>query len=84
MSASAAGEWADRLLPLPQCLLGIGPAPDHEIVQALTTTGHFLHHHLAPQLRGMPLPPARAALIDRIERGAAGLRGHLPCPGDPR
>lgn len=66
VSAAGAGEWKDRLLPLPPCLLGLGEAPDDEILQALRTTGHFLEHHLAPQLRGRPLPAARGLLLDRL------------------
>lgn len=64
VSRSGAGDWADRLLPLPPCLRGEGPAPDAEIAAALGTTGHFLTHHLAPSLGNRPLPDARARFID--------------------
>ncbi|MBU2959788.1 DNA repair protein RecO [Citreicella sp. C3M06] len=68
VSAEGAGAWADRLLPLPAVLLGEGEASDADILIALTTTGHFLHSHLAPALRDKPLPAARAAWIDRLAR----------------
>lgn len=68
VSAGAAGEWAERLLPLPPCLRGEGPAPDPEIAQALRTTGHFLEHRVAPALGHAPLPQARGRLLDLISR----------------
>jgi len=71
VSRAGAGEWADRLLPLPPCLLGDGPAPDGEIVQGLEVTGHFLRHHLAPHLGERPLPDARARLVSVVTARAA-------------
>lgn len=68
VSAEAAGEWAPRLLPLPPCLLGTGEAPDAEVAAALGTTGHFLHHHLSPQLGDRPVPEARARYVDLLSR----------------
>ena len=68
VSAGAAGEWADRLLPLPPCLRGEGPASDPEIALALRTTGYFLDHRVAPALGHAPLPQARGRLIDLISR----------------
>jgi len=66
VSRAGAGDWVGRLLPLPPCMLGQGPAPDAEIVQGLEVTGHFLRHHLAPHLGERPLPDARARLLARI------------------
>lgn len=66
VSRAGAGEWADRLLPLPPCLLGHGPAPDTEIAQGLRLTGHFLHNRLAPELGHKPLPEARQRFVDRF------------------
>lgn len=68
VSARAAGEWADRLLPLPACLVGQGPAPDDEIAQGFAVTGHFLQSHLAPALGDKPLPAARARFVERFGR----------------
>lgn len=66
VSRAGAGDWATRLLPLPPCLLGQGPAPDAEILQGLDVTGHFLRHHLAPHLGDRPLPDARARFVARF------------------
>ncbi|RKF14692.1 DNA repair protein RecO [Roseovarius spongiae] len=71
VSRAGAGEWADRLLPLPPCLMGQGGAPDAEIVDGLRTTGHFLHTHLAPELGDRPLPEARQRFVDRFAARAA-------------
>jgi DNA repair protein RecO (recombination protein O) len=68
VSRLAAGEWADRLLPLPHVLLGKGDADLTEIVLALRTTGHFLNNHLAKSLGNQPIPEARQRLIDTMKR----------------
>lgn len=70
VSAAGAGEWAARLLPLPACLLGSGPAVGADLVAALAVTGHFLEHHLAPSVGDRPLPAARARLVDALGRAA--------------
>ena len=66
VSCKGAGEWADKLLPLPPCLLGEGPAPDTELDQAFDITGHFLQRRLAPALGHKPLPQARQRFLDRF------------------
>jgi DNA repair protein RecO (recombination protein O) len=68
VSRAGAGDWADRLLPLPACLLGQGPAARSDIGEGLRTTGYFLEHHLARELRGRALPEARARLLALIAR----------------
>jgi DNA repair protein RecO (recombination protein O) len=68
VSRLAAGEWADRLLPLPHVLLGKGDADLNEIVLALRTTGHFLNNHLSKSLGDLPIPEARQRLIDTMRR----------------
>lgn len=68
VSRGAAGEWAERLLPLPEVLRGAGAADDDEIAQALVTTGHFLSAHLARDLGNKPLPEARARFVDAFTR----------------
>ena len=70
VSRLAAGEWADRLLPLPHVLLGKGDADVDQIIIALRTTGHFLHNHLAKSLGDRALPEARQRLIDVMTRMA--------------
>lgn len=68
VSRGAAGDWADRLLPLPDVLRGAGAAGDDEIAQAFVTTGHFLSAHLAQDLGNKPLPEARARFVDAFTR----------------
>ena len=68
VSTEGAGEWADRLLPLPPCLLGEGQGADDEIAQALGTTGYFLENRVAPALGHNPLPDARARFVDQFTR----------------
>ncbi|MFW8635005.1 DNA repair protein RecO [Cribrihabitans pelagius] len=68
VSREGAGEWADRLLPLPPVMLGQGEADDGEILQALRATGYFLEAHLAPSLGNRPLPEARGRLCDTLSR----------------
>jgi len=71
VSRKGAGEWADRLLPLPNCLLEIAPAPAEDLLQGFAVTGHFLSQHLAGEMQGKPLPDARQRLIDLVARQAA-------------
>jgi len=73
VSAKGAGDWADRLLPLPPILRGEGDAPDEEVLQALRTTGYFLSDKLAPDLGAKPLPEARARFIDLFSRRLRSL-----------
>jgi DNA repair protein RecO (recombination protein O) len=71
VTRAGAGDWADRLLPLPPVLRGEGSAGDAEIAEALAVTGHFLDSRLAEEIVGRPLPAARAALVERIRARAA-------------
>ncbi len=68
VSHAGAGDWADRLLPLPPVLRGEGTAEDGEIVAALGVTGHFLGEKLAKAMGDRPLPQARARLIEELAR----------------
>jgi DNA repair protein RecO (recombination protein O) len=68
VSKQGAGEWADRMLPLPECLRKQGTASDEDIAQGFRTTGYFLMHRLAPALGSKPLPEARARYVDRFIR----------------
>jgi DNA repair protein RecO (recombination protein O) len=73
VSAAGAGDWADKLLPLPPILQGQGEGPDSEVHAALGVTGYFLREKLAKELGNRPLPEARGRFLDlfgrRIERG---------------
>ena len=68
VSRGAAGEWASRLLPLPDVLRGIGAAGDAEIAEGFRTTGHFLSAHLAANQGNRALPEARARFVDAFNR----------------
>lgn len=65
VSRAGAGDWADRLLPLPGCLTGAALAPG-DLAAGLALTGHFLRKGLAPVLDGRDLPEARARLASRF------------------
>lgn len=68
VSREGAGEWADRMLPLPPVLTGQGEASNAEIVTALGTTGYFIEHRLIKSLGDRPVPNARARLLEAIGR----------------
>ena len=67
VSEKGAGEWAERLLPLPPSLRGlIGAQALNEVPDGLRTTGHFLQSWVAPSLGSKPLPAARQRLLDAL------------------
>lgn len=68
VSREGAGEWIDRLLPLPPVLAGKGDADAAQIVIALGTTGFFIENRLIKSLGDRPMPAARQRLIDAIAR----------------
>lgn len=68
VSREGAGDWADRLLPLPPALLGAPAVAPGEIAAGLRTTGYFLERHLAHALGDRPLPAARARLVALLSR----------------
>lgn len=69
VSEKGAGEWADRLLPLPRALRGlISEDALDEVPAGLRVTGHFLQAWVAPSLGNKPLPVARQRLLDRLTR----------------
>ncbi|MBD3785552.1 MAG: DNA repair protein RecO [Sphingomonadales bacterium] len=67
VSRAGAGDWAPKLLPLPLCLMGQGPATWEEIGQGLRLTGHFLGLFAADHGH-RPLPEARNRLIAALAR----------------
>lgn len=67
VSLAGAGEWADRLLPLPAVLLGQGSGTLAEVRAGLRTTGHFLER-MAVDLGHRPLPEARRRLVEALTR----------------
>ena len=68
VSRQAAGEWADRLLPLPPVLRNEGAGEDAEIASAFETTGYFLSERLAKDLGDKPLPNARNRFVEAFRR----------------
>lgn len=71
VSRAGAGDWADRLLPLPAALADPArPPTPGDLAQGLAITGHFLGRELAPFLGARGLPEARARLVGML--GAAG------------
>ncbi|SHH96948.1 DNA repair protein RecO [Marivita hallyeonensis] len=69
VSSKGAGDWANRLLPLPPALQGAA-TDDTDIVEALRVTEYFLVNKLAKDQIGKPLPQARARFIDALQRRA--------------
>jgi DNA repair protein RecO (recombination protein O) len=67
VSRAGAGDWADRLLPLPPFLTGTGLASPEALGEALGTTGHFLARFAADH-GDKPLPEARARLAAILSR----------------
>lgn len=67
VSRGAAGDWAERLLPLPPGMLSEGPAGPAEVAEGMQTTGHFLGQFAADHGE-RPLPAARERLVRELER----------------
>jgi len=70
VTARGAGDWADRLLPLPEGLAGAAPLSAEAVVAGLRLTGFFLDRELRPVLHDRPLPEARSRLLDLLSRPA--------------
>ena len=67
VSAEAAGDYIDRLLPLPPFLLAGGAAEWEEIFDGLRITGHFLARDLLIE-RQADVLAARERLVERLRR----------------
>jgi DNA repair protein RecO (recombination protein O) len=69
VSRAGAGQYAERLLPLPAFLLAEGaPADATALAQGLRLTGHFLHAHLLPTGGAEKRFSARDRLVERLTR----------------
>lgn len=68
VSRTGAGDWADRLLPLPDCLSGDAPATPADLLAGLAITGHFLLREVHGLGDPPVLPAARGRLIDLFSR----------------
>jgi DNA repair protein RecO (recombination protein O) len=71
VSREAAGDWAERLLPLGPALAGEGTGAPDEILEGLRTTGYFLGARLARDLAHKPMPEARQRFLDALARQVA-------------
>lgn len=78
VSVAGAGDWVDRLLPLPEGLAGPGALTAEAMAQGLRLTGFFLDRGLRPVLQDRPLPEARARLVDLLSRPAGNDTGVSP------
>ena len=67
VSRDGAGEYRDRLLPLPAFLLGAAPSDWDDIYDGLALTGHFLARDLLIERQSEVLA-ARGRLLDRLKR----------------
>ena len=70
VTAKGAGDWADRLLPLPPGLEGDAALSPGDVLMGLKLTGFFLDRELRPVLHDRPLPEARSRLVDLMARPA--------------
>ncbi len=70
VSRAGAGDWADRLLPMPPGLQGGAVLTPADVTAGLRLTGFFLDRGLRPVLNDRPLPEARTRLVDLLSRPA--------------
>lgn len=66
VSAEGAGDYADRLLPLPAFLTGTAAADPTQITDGLVLTGNFIEHHILHPI-DRTLPPARTRFADMAQ-----------------
>lgn len=71
VTLSQAGEWVDRLLPLPAFLIGPQEPDSADCLAGLRLSGHFFTRDVFGG-RNRPLPPARAALYDTLCAASKG------------
>jgi DNA repair protein RecO (recombination protein O) len=81
VAQAAAAGWEDRLLPLPACLGGAGPAGPQDMALAFALTGHFLAREA---LHDRPLPPARGRLVALLAGSGGGMSPSAQPDGTPR
>jgi DNA repair protein RecO (recombination protein O) len=81
VARAAAAGWEGRLLPLPACLGGAGPAGPADLAQAFALTGHFLSREA---LHDRPLPAARGRLVARLAGTDGAVSPSAQPSGGPR
>ncbi|HQT47831.1 MAG TPA: recombination protein O N-terminal domain-containing protein [Acidocella sp.] len=75
VTLSQAGEWAERLLPLPEFMAGEAEASLGDCLAGLRITGHFFARDVFGG-RNRPLPTARARLYDQLSDRLAQDKKH--------
>ncbi len=70
VTQAGAGDWAEKLFPLPEGMAGQGTLAPQAVVQGLAITGHFLTRELVETHHGRPLPEARGRLLDLLARAS--------------
>ncbi len=74
VSPEGAGEWVDRLLPLPPCYRTGQPASADEVLDCLQTSGHFINKALQSVSSRLRQPAARTRLVAMlVDRDASRL-----------
>ncbi len=68
VSRRGAGRWANRLLPLPKCMLDKQFDGFKPIADGLRTTGYFLERGLISKRDQSPIPSARTRFVEAVER----------------
>ena len=68
VSRGAGAPYAERMLPLPQFLIGRGPATIAEVREALRLTGWFFENRVCPAFDMAELPVARIRLLRLLEQ----------------
>ncbi len=64
----AGGPYADKMLPLPQFLLGRGKPTIADVREALRLTGYFFKHWVCPAFEVKEVPASRARLTRLLEK----------------
>lgn len=67
VSSAGAGDWAERLLPLPQCYLTGRLASNAEILDCLQTSGHFIGRALESVSTKLQPPAARDRFVEILK-----------------
>ena len=68
VSRSAAGIWASKLLPFPECLITGDKFSNKELKTGFEITGYFLNSWLAPLMNGKPIPNSRKRLLGILSK----------------
>lgn len=70
VSRGAAGAWASKLLPFPECLVIGDKFSNEDLEIGFEVTGYFLNSWLAPLMNGKPIPNSRKRLLGILRKGS--------------